>query len=298
MKLFLTVGLVLFTTALLHAQIELSLHLQAGKTYSLSATEKTTIIETPYGVDVKTVTNTTASFNFKFLKKQDTAYLMEVRFNSISKHVEGPQGITYQGSEPTDTGAVSKLLSKVMDKPFRVVMDKNYNWREVIGLEDIFREALACCLGSQEASRKIDSLLAADMKYFITEGSNPLVQTRPPAHLRPGEVWAVHTVSDRGVPTNDSCSYLVEAYGDDLVVKGSGTSNSVEKETLSDGKLVSFFLSGGIDYTARFDKQSRWIKHANITTTLKGHAISKREGGIFKQKIPMTVTTESIVNGY
>lgn len=299
MKLFCAVLLSLLISGSVHAQIDLSLDLETGRTYLLSASEKTTIIETQYGTDVKNVTSTAIELSLKFLQKIDTAYLMEVRFISMNHRLEGPQGVTINSSALTDSsGFVSKMLNKVMQKPFRVVMDKNYNWKEVHGLDDIFREALACCATSEEASRKIDSVLAAEMKNFLTEGSNPLVNTLPPARLKPGEVWAVHQVSDRVIPTNDSCGYLVEIYGDDLLVKGAGSSKSVEKETLRNGNLVSFFLDGDIHYTARFDRQTKWIKQATIKTTLTGHAISKKEGSILKQKIPMTVITESLVSGF
>lgn len=280
------------------AQIDLSLNLQVGQRFSLTTFQSITIVETPFGVENKTSTTVSGAYHYTVLEKRDSGYLMEVKFTDFSQATTAAGSSSSFSSTATDTiQCMNKVLKRIINRPFQVVMNKEYQWRELIGFDDVFREAFATCATTEATRRIVDSVLMANKSSFIQNGSIIPLSLYSGGGKPIGKVWTEYAVSEHVVPTMDSCRYLVEIYGDNIVVKGSGTTSSLEKETVANGLQIRYSLMGPIDYQVVFQKGSHWMTNGTFKVSLSGNAVVRKEGSILTSTIPVSINTEGIITG-
>ena len=288
-----------FNTFFVTAQVDISLHLETGKSYSFSVREKTTIIQTIDGIENLSVSTIIGKYSYKVIADWDSLYLMDTHFIELTQQVESEAENSYHSSLETDPNDVMcTILNRLVNQPFRVIMRKDFTWKNVTGLDSIFFRSYASYNLPPDKKKVLDSLIIEIMDEFIDKGNVFPVTIYPSKTVRPNDVWTVFSETEHGVPTYDSCSYmLAEIYGDEVIIKASGTTSSLEKETINEGIGTSYHLKGTTEGTIRFDKKSGWIMQGEIKTVMEGKTMVREVNSTQKQLVPMKIIKEGFIIG-
>ena len=284
----------------LNAQVDLLLHLKIGEVHSFSIVQKSTISQTVWGVENKSVNTITGSYSYKVLADWDSLFLMETWYTELSQKVESEkESVFHSSSMKGSPDVMCTVLSRVINKPFRVVMRHDFSWKEVTGLDSIFLRSYSDYYVPAEKKHWLDSTIIEGLKASAQDSKIYPIPIYPSRTIKPNEVWTVFSTSEHVVPTNDSCNYyLSEIYGDNIVIKGNGTASSTEKETVNEGIAVSYHLSGPIEATASFDKNTKWLRQSFVKTEMQGNAEYRDTNSTVDVNFPMKITTELFVTGY
>jgi len=283
-----------------HAQVDISLNLEQGRTYYLSTYKKNTIIESEGETEARTVSTEKGSYSFTMLKELDSLYLMEVEFIHLSMKVETPGNTIFYSSDIDNLSDItSTMLRRLMKKPFRVLMRKDYTWKEVQGLDSIFMNSYNDYDISEEVRQQVDNNVRESMKEYLKQDVALTTVMYGSKKLKGGEVWTSTYMTEHIVPTMDSCSYyLAETTGDLVIVNGTGTVSSLEDEKTKDGVTISYQLKGATNVNVKFFKNSFWINDAVLKTEIKGNAKIGDGSASEKQIVPIRIMTEASITGY
>jgi hypothetical protein len=272
--------------------------LELGKTYSLSTQSKTTIIQIIDGIETRSTDFEAGTFSYKVLKNWDSLYLMEAMMTELSQQVVSGDDSAFYHSGMNDGSVASTIFNAIVNKPFRVVMRNDFNWKEVSGLDSIFFQAFDHYDIPKDKRQFLDSSVRELMKGFLKSDLFP-VFVYPSKTVASNGIWSVYSESQHGVPTYDSCNYhLSEIDGDYVVVKSSGTIASLEDEVTNEGTVTTYHLKGTSSNTLRFDKKSGWIKRAEENSEMEGFALEWDKNDTEKRKVPMRIITEGFIVGY
>ena len=284
----------------IHAQVDISLNLEEGRTYYLSTYKKNTIIESEGETEARTVSTEKGSYSFTMLKELDSLYLMEVEFIHLSMKVETPGNTIFYSSDiDNHSDITSTMLRRLMNKPFRVLMRKDYTWKEVQGLDSIFMNSYNDYDISEEVRRQVDNNVKESMKEYLKQDVALTTVMYGSKKLKEGEVWTSTYMTEHIVPTLDSCSYyLAETTGELVIVNGTGTVSSLEDEKTKDGVTISYHLNGATNVNVKFFKNSFWINDALLKTEIKGNAKISDGSASGKQIVPIRIMTEASITGY
>jgi len=299
MKLNLFIFLVLIPSRLF-AQVEISLNLDKGRIYNLSTNNKNTIIELNGDTEIRTVNTEKGEFSYTMLEDLDSLYLVQVEFKHFSLKVETAEKTVFYSSDINDrTDVMSTILSRVIRKPFRVLMQKDYTWREVHGLDSIFLQSYNDYNLTEDVKQQVDKNIRESLKGFTRQDASLTAVMYGSKKIKPDEVWTAQFITEHAIPTRDSCTYhFSETTGDLLVVSGSGTVASLEEENVNEGISVSYHLNGKINHSVKFFKNSFWIHEAVAKTEIAGNAVVKETPSSEKKIVPMRIISEATISGF
>lgn len=285
--------LLLCTTA--QAQVDLSLNLEAGKTYPLAVDIRIAVTQTVDGKEVANVQWQHAGYRFTVLSVLDSGYLLEARFTDLHQRIESPEDTSDHTSGDT-LDLMCTLLNRLVDKPFRVMMGKDHAFKQVDGFAEVMRGMYAGYPLSASAKADLDSMITDQVRTMLLETPLLRIPLNADRRVMPMEVWAVYSTKDQRLATSDSANYyLAEIYSDDLVVKGDGHNSSLPKEQVQDGISTIYELTGTMRYTARFDKKTRWIKRSETVIEQRGQAVNRQLGTLLRQTVPMKIVTKTVI---
>ena len=285
----------------LFCQIDLSLKLEKGQTYHKFTNNLTTIIESEGGSEVRTITTEKGGFSFKVLEDRDSIYLMETRFIHFSLKVETADGVTFNSSEKDDpTDVMSTILRKFVNKPFKVLMRKDYTWKETYGLDSIFLHSTDDYGLSPVIKHQVDSVMLAGVKDMSRVDAALTAVLYGSKKMFPAEVWTSQYITEHVVPTKDSCTYyLAETTGDYMTIKGTGFVESLKDQSIDAGTSTVYDLQGNIDIVAKYNKSTHWIREAMIKTEISGKAESiSIETKTEKKTVPIRIITQATITDH
>lgn len=284
----------------LYTQVNVSLSLEKGRSYYFSSNNKITIIESTGKTEARTVNTEKGSFSYTVLEDLDSLYLMETQFIHLSIKVETDSASTFSSSDINDLSDVaSTMLSRIINKPFRVLMRKDYNWKEVYGLDSVFFNSYKDYNLSDDVRKQVDIAMKESMKGFTRQDDDLSAVMYGSKKIKADEVWTSSYITEHIVPTYDSCTYyLAETNGDFLVVKGTGTVSSFEDEKITGESSTAYHLKGTTEVTVKYFKNSFWINEAVVKTEITGDAEIKDTPLSDKRKIPMKIITEATISGH
>jgi Family of unknown function (DUF6263) len=290
----------LFCSFLGEAQVDLSLKLKKGNIYTFSIVEKNTIIQVLKGTENRSINKLIGSYSYKILENWDSLYLIEARFNEFTQEIESSE----ENSSHSSTFSVAPdfmctILKGIIDKPFKIVMDKEFTWKKVTGLDSIFFSTYAGINLPKENRRILDSTIKDLVGEFVDMGEISSLAIYPSKTIKPNEIWTTYSVTENIVPTYDTCNYyMAEVNGDDIVVKSDGRVHSVETEQTNEGLIISYHLSGKTSATTRFARNSGWIRQAEQQVEMEGYCNTREVKSNEKLQIPMKVRRELFITGY
>lgn len=290
----------LFIPSSILGQVEISLHLDKGRTYSLSTYAKKTIIESSGETESRTVTTEKGEHSYTVLNEYDSLYLMQVEFRHFSLKVESSEKTIFYSSDISDkTDIVSTVLSKIINKPFQVMIRKDFTWKEIWGLDSIFLHSFSDYNLTEEVRQQVNKLILEGMKSYTRQDASLTAVMFGSKKIKPDEVWVHEYTSEHVVPTKDSCTYqFSETTGDLYEVSGAGTVTSLEDEIINEGATVSYQLNGTTNTSVKFFKNSFWIHEAVLRTEMTGFAEVKGVSSPDKSKVPMRIITEATISGF
>lgn len=242
----------------LFAQVEISLRLDKGRIYNLSTNNKNTIIELNGDVETRTVNTEKGQFTYTMLEDLDSLYLVQVEFKHFSLKVEtAEKNILYSSDINDHADVMSTILSRIINKPFKVIMRKDYTWKEVKELDSIFLQSYSDYNLNEDVKQQVDRSIKESLKGFTRQDAALTAVMYGAKKIKPGEVWTSQFITEHVVPTMDSCTYrFSETTGDFLLVTGSGTVVSLEDENVNAGISVSYHLKGITNHSVKFFKNS------------------------------------------
>lgn len=290
----------LFIPLSIFGQVEIALHLDTGISYTLSTHAKNTIIESSGGTESRTVTTEKGEHSYTVLDEQDSLYLMQVEFRHFSLKVETSEKTILYSSDISDKNdIVSTVLSKIINKPFRVMIRKDFTWKEIWGLDSIFLQSFSDYNLTEEVRQRVSKVILEGMKGYTRQDASLTAVMHGSKKIKPDEIWVHEYMSEHVVPTKDSCTYqFSETTGDLYEVSGTGTVSSVRDEIINEGAAVSYQLSGTTNTLIKFFKNSFWIHEARLRTEMTGYAEIKEKTSTDKTKVPMRIITEASISGF
>lgn len=297
LKLFLFVA---FVPSYLLAQVETSLRLDKGRTYHLVTNNKNTFIELNGETETKSVNTEKGEFTYTVLQDLDSLYLVEVEFKHFSLKMESAEKTVSYSSDIDDrTDIVSTILRRITNKPFRVLMKKDYNWKEVYGLDNIFMRSIDDYNLTEDVKQQVEKSMRESMKGYTRQDASLTAVMYGTKKIKPDDIWTSQFITEHVVPTSDSCSYqFSETTGELLVINGSGTVTSLEEEKVNGNISATYHLNGTTNCTMKFYKNSFWVHEAFVKTEISGNAAVKEGASSEPKLVPMRIITEATITGF
>jgi hypothetical protein len=284
----------------LFSQVEISLRLDKGRTYNLSTSNKNTIIELNGDAETRTVNTEKGQYTYTMLEDIDSLYLVQVEFKHFSLEVEtADKTILYSSDINDNKDVTSTILRRITNRPFKVIMRKDYTWKEVQGLDSIFLQSYSVYNLNEDVKQQVDRSIRESLKGFTRQDASLTAVMYGAKKIKPGEVWTSQFVTEHAIPTLDSCTYhFSETTGDFVGVTGSGTVVSLEDENETEGVSVSYQLKGQTSHSVKFFKNSFWIYEAVVKTEISGNAVIKENNSSEKKLVPMRIISEATISGF
>lgn len=301
MKIKCLIFISLFNNLYLQAQVELSLNLEKGRNYCISTTSKTTIIQTIIGKEYQTVNTENGSYCYEIIEDQDSVFLAKTVFTHLSQQLESTEegNSSFDSDHPVTDNVASVVISRLLNKPFFVLLSKDYTWKETKGLDSILLHISDDYKLPPDTKKYLDSVMLEMVKEFTRNDADLTAVLYSKKKIIPGNMWTTSTTTDHIVPSHDSMSYyLAETGGDLLTLTGSGTVTSTSEEEINGEEIICYDLKGTTEATVTYFKNSLWIKQATLRTELNGDAKKKDVKNRNTYNIPMKIIIEAKLEGY
>ncbi len=283
----------------LHAQTEISLRLQKGRTYCTTTSNTTTITRTEGGVEQQTINIEKGGFCYKIIEDHDSVFLAETFFTFFGQTIQSPDMNTTASSDHPEEGGLSKILSSYINKPFLVWLRNDYSWIKTQGLDSIFLHSYDDYKLPDTTRKYLDSVILEMVKDFTRNDANLSAVLYSKNKIIPGNVWTTSTSSEHVIPTNDNLSYYLSETGGDLfTVKGTGTTQSTDDITNDGVEISTYEMSGTTEVTVTYYKTDCWMKNGSLITELTGKGYLKNISTGVIRTVPMKIKTEATIEGY
>lgn len=275
------------------------LHLIIGKTYNLTATGSTSTVQGINGRENKVDLSVNFQLAFKAEAFHDTVYELSGAYRSIEVRIGMPDtAIKMSGSvaEKRDTGSL--IITKLIGKPFRLVIAAGGHIKSVNGLDELITGAVKSIalndsLKRLQASAQIAQLLGPNAIRNLLEQGLAIFPDKP---VSTSDQWTTINKSVTPYPVQLNTVYRLfnesatgyEVYGD-----GTMSSDTTAKAEYINGVKMKYMLTGTTLADIRIDKESGWITEAQIRQWVSGEIrISDDQKSSADMAIPIMFNTE------
>lgn len=216
--------------------------------------------------------------------------------------MQTPQGAMEFSSDDGSTQNVfSRIVTAIIDKPFKVIMDKQGEVIDVQGVEDLWENAVNQFDEVPEMQKEqIKSQLMNAYGNKALKGNMEMMTRIFPDHaVTIGDEWAVRTNLEGAMHASvDSKYQLAEINSDHVLINGNSVIETADEEKYVEmgGMELRYDVKGSMTSEIKVDKASGWIIEAKISQKMKGDSHIKRNPQMPDgMTIPMETTTEMVV---
>lgn len=285
-------------------KVDLSLHLEPGKTYQQLYHGTAEISQQINGQEIAmtTVIDGKTDFLVKGVSGED--YQMEVSYGMLSLAVQTGQGSVSFSSEKVDsTDIFSTIFKSIVGKPFQVTMNKKGKVLSARGLDNLWQSVLdsRTDLDTAQKAQLMDQLMKSfGEKAFI--GNMELATAFFPDHsVGKNDKWEVRTKLESLMSAESVAQYqLTSIEGETVSIKGESKLETEDKEAYSpvNGMPIKYNLRGDGQSEIKIDKKSGWVIESKIEQSIKGVAQIKENPRVPEGMIiPMSVRTSATITG-
>ncbi len=275
-----------------------ALHLAKGGIYYLSNTGTSAIVQSMNGRENKV--NLTASFKmaFKVVNISDSAYNMEVSYQSIAMKIQMADTTIDMDSKKSSAPDVpSSIMAAMMNQPFNITLSKSGKVTSVENIQKMINTVfdgfpeIDTAKKQQFKKQFIESFGASSFKDVLEMGTAIF----PKASVAKNDTWTINTVVASPAKANVATIYqLVDVTGDFYQIHGDGTlvSDKDAKPAAINGLPMKYNLNGTSLIDIKVNKNTGWISEVNLRQLMSGNIEiadnPKAPGGM---TIPMTFNT-------
>lgn len=283
---------------------DLKLNLETGKTYIQTTHSKSTVEQSVGGQQMTIGMGIKGTMNYLVKAVNADDFEMEVTYKSLMMTMQMPQGSMEFNSEKTgEQDILSKILSGMKDKPFRIRMLKNGKVKEVKDIELVFDGAFGHLPQVPEIQLKQikDQILKAYGADAFKGNIEMVTAIFPDKPVAQSETWTVNTKLASGMEANMATVYkLTEKTADRILIQGDSKIATENKDAYieNNGMKMRYDLAGSMTSQIVIDPKTGWILEAKILQTLQGEAhIQESEQLPGGMTIPMTMKNDMQISG-
>ncbi|WP_321280155.1 DUF6263 family protein [Marinifilum fragile] len=302
MKKLLTLALILSATLCVQAKkYKLALNLEVGKEYIQKSNAKMTITQNFNGMPIEIGMNIKGDYVFKVIGAENDQYDMEVKYRTVEMEMESAQGkSSFSSNKASEQDIMSTMLSRMIDKPFKMIMGQNGKVIEIKGIDNLFGGMFEGFDITQQQKDQILAQLKQSYGAKAFKGSfEQITAIYPEGKVKLGKKWTTETNIEAGMSVHVTTNFELKAANTEyFLLHGEGdlSSNPNSPFVKQNGMDMKILLDGNLTSDIKIDRKTGWIIDATIVQNLSGNTELKAgeqmpEG----MSIPMTVKSKSVI---
>ncbi|GAB7088705.1 DUF6263 family protein [Marinifilum fragile] len=302
MKKLLTLALILSATLCVQAKkYKLALNLEVGKEYIQKSNAKMTITQNFNGMPIEIGMNIKGDYVFKVIGAENDQYDMEVKYRTVEMEMESAQGkSSFSSNKASEQDIMSTMLSRMIDKPFKMIMGQNGKVIEITGIDNLFGGMFEGFDITQQQKDQILAQLKQSYGEKAFKGSfEQITAIYPKGKVKLGKKWTTETNIEAGMSVHVTTNFELKAANTEyFLLHGEGdlSSNPNSPFVKQNGMDMKILLDGNLTSDIKIDRKTGWIIDATIVQNLSGNTELKAgeqmpEG----MSIPMTVKSKSVI---
>ncbi|MDQ2180823.1 DUF6263 family protein [Marinifilum sp. D714] len=302
MKKLLTLAFILSAALCVQAQkYKLALNLEVGKEYIQKSNAEMTITQNFNGMPIEIGMVIKGDYVFKVMGAEKDQYDMEVKYTSVEMEMESAQGkSTFSSKNPSEQDIMSTMLSRMVDKPFKMIMGQNGKVVDIKGIDNLFGSLFE---GFDLTEQQKDQILAQLKKSYgakAFKGSfEQITAIYPEQKVKLGKKWTTETNIEAGTSVHLTTNFELKAANTEyFLIHGEGNmlSNPNSPFVKQNGMDMKILLDGNLTSDIKVDRKTGWIIDATIVQNLSGNTELKASEQMPEgMNIPMTVKSKSVI---
>lgn len=296
MKRVLTFLFVFSALALQAQNVRLGFKPVAGENYTVSTEmDQVMNISVPGMGDMTTNIKQALGATITLVEEQEAGYLMEGRLTKLlySAEAQGQsQSFSSEGEDVT-----SQAIRTLLDNPFRFVVSKQGDVKEMLPLDELFYAQMDTVLATQYAKRKRETLVTQLKTMFGEQSMKAAVQSGltkfPDKDMKVPSVWSDDEAS-KELRANITSQFRLLDITDNVanlsckvVIMGDPNAEKPEGPQRMDN------LYGNGVATFKVDATTGWVIEGSSTQDMKGDLVIEQGGQ--SQSIPLTLKMTTTV---
>ncbi|WP_321306048.1 DUF6263 family protein [Marinifilum fragile] len=302
MKKLLTLALILSATLCVQAKkYKLALNLEVGKEYIQKSNAKMTITQNFNGMPIEIGMNIKGDYVFKVVGAENDQYDMEVKYRTVEMEMESAQGkSSFSSNKASDQDIMSTMLSRMIDKPFKMIMGQNGKVIEIKGIDNLFGGMFEGFDITQQQKDQILAQLKQSYGAKAFKGSfEQITAIYPEGKVKLGKKWTTETNIEAGMSVHVTTNFELKAANTEyFLLHGEGdlSSNPNSPFVKQNGMDMKILLDGNLTSDIKIDRKTGWIIDATIVQNLSGNTELKASEQMPEgMSIPMTVKSKSVI---
>jgi hypothetical protein len=302
MKKLLTLALILSATLCVQAKkYKLALNLEVGKEYIQKSNAKMTITQNFNGMPIEIGMNIKGDYVFKVIGAENNQYDMEVKYRAVEMEMESAQGkSSFSSNKASDQDIMSTMLSRMIDKPFKMIMGQNGKVIEIKGIDNLFGGMFEGFDITQQQKDQILAQLKQSYGAKAFKGSfEQITAIYPEGKVKLGKKWTTETNIEAGMSVHVTTNFELKAANTEyFLLHGEGdlSSNPNSPFVKQNGMDMKILLDGNLTSDIKIDRKTGWIMDATIVQNLSGNTELKASEQMPEgMSIPMTIKSKSVI---
>ncbi|WP_321300079.1 DUF6263 family protein [Marinifilum fragile] len=302
MKKLLTLALILSATLCVQAKkYKLALNLEVGKEYIQKSNAKMTITQNFNGMPIEIGMNIKGDYVFKVIGAENDQYDMEVKYRTVEMEMESAQGkSSFSSNKASEQDIMSTMLSRMIDKPFKMIMGQNGKVIEIKGIDNLFGGMFEGFDITQQQKDQILAQLKQSYGAKAFKGSfEQITAIYPEQKVKLGKKWTTETNIEAGMSVHVTTNFELKAANTEyFLLHGEGdlSSNPNSPFVKQNGMDMKILLDGNLTSDIKIDRKTGWIIDATIVQNLSGNTELKAGEQIPEgMSIPMTIKSKSVI---
>ncbi|WP_282015622.1 DUF6263 family protein [Marinifilum flexuosum] len=302
MKKLLTLALILSATLFVQAKkYELALNLEVGKEYTQKSNAKMTITQNFNGMPIEIGMNVKGDYTFKIMGAENNQYNMEVKYAVVEMEMESAQGkSSFSSKTPSEQDIMSTMLSRMIDKPFTMIMSQSGKVIEIKGIDNLFGSLFEGYDLTEQQKEQILAQLKQSYGAKAIKGSfEQITAIYPEQKVKLGKTWSTETSIEAGMSVNLTTNFVLKAANTDyFLIHGEGNlaSNPDAPYIKQNGMDMKILVDGQLTSEIKIDRKTGWIIDATIVQNLSGNTeLKASEQMPDGMSIPMTIKSKSVI---
>jgi hypothetical protein len=299
MKKTLTLLMVLTSICCYAQKVKLVLNLKIDSVYYLDNAASLTMVQSIAGQEQKIITAINGRIANKVIAIRDTVYEIEVRYKTISMHMDmAGQAMDFNADK---TDPFSKIMMTMRDKPFTMFMSKTGRVVDVKNTDNLYKgmfDSFPQVTDAQKAEFKTQ-MEQSFGNEAIKNGFQDVFPILPGAKTAVNDTWVANTAITSALSAKVKTTYMLVGINEACYVINSKAVIYSDKnpEYKASGSLSMRFIdiAGTANAEITIDKATGWLSASKTIKNIKGTVeikdSEKVPGGMI---FPMTV--DAILN--
>jgi hypothetical protein len=274
MKKTLTLLMVLTSICCYAQKVKLVLNLKIDSVYYLDNAASLIVVQSIAGQEQKITTAINGRIANKVIAIRDTVYEIEVRYKTISMHMDMMGQVTDFNADKTDP--LSKIMMTMRDKPFTMFMSKTGRVIDVENTDTLFKgmfNSFPQVTEAQKAQFKIQ-MEQSFGNEAIKNGFQDVFPILPRAKIAVNDTWVVNTELTSTLSAKIKTTYTLRGINKAVYAIGSKaviySDKNPEYKMMSSLPVRFINITGSSSADITIDKATGWLSASKTIKTIKG----------------------------